>query len=53
MFKFCLFILSVLAQEDTQKHWVFEYVDAFFEGLDAEYYVKGTDVCAYNFKRTE
>ena len=28
-------------------------MNAFFEGLDAEYYVKGTAVCASNFKRAE
>lgn len=42
--------MTVLAQEDVEvQHWVFEYVDAFFEGLDADYYVEGTAVCAYNF----
>ena len=51
-----LFIMRVLAQEEQEivpQHWVFEYVNAFFEGLDAEFYVKGTAVCASNFKRTE
>ena len=28
-------------------------MDAFFEGLDADYYVKGTAVCARNFARAE
>lgn len=31
------------------QHWVFEYVDAFFDGLDADYYVNGSAVCAFNF----
>ena len=35
------------------QHWVFEYVDAFFNGLDADYYVNGTAVCSYNFQRAE
>ena len=35
------------------QHWVFEYVDAFFDGLDADYYVNGSALCAWNFQRAE
>jgi len=38
--------------EET-RHYVFEYVDALFEGLDAEFYVSGSTSCALNFKRAE
>ena len=54
-------IMGVYASMDSfksvrsghERHYVFEYLDALFDGLQAEYYVEGTALCAFNFKRSE
>jgi len=34
---------------NSTRIYVFEYVNAFFDGLHAEKYVPGANICAFNF----
>jgi len=49
MFLAALVVAGVAAQEEETQHWVFEYLNALFKGLDADYYVPGSGYCAFNF----
>ena len=41
------------SHETGDQHWIFEYVDDFMQGLNADEYVPGSQACALNFRRAE
>jgi len=48
-FLFYLIVLNSCNVSAQTSHWIFEYLNALFDGLKADTYVPGTTLCAINF----